>query len=410
MSIIRDITLKAEKFFGQEEILLFVGARQAGKTTILRQLEKKLKEKEKNIFFLNLEDLEYLSLLNKTPKNIFKIFPINLNVKNYIFIDEVQYLKNPSNFLKYLFDEYKGKIKLIVSGSSAFYLDKKFNDSLAGRKKIFYVSALNFREFLRFKKEYNLEKKDFKQLSLREKEQISIFYREFMIFGGYPRVVLAESYEEKEDILRELAFSYIKKDIYESNIKQEENFYRLFKILASQIGNLFNSSELANTLDVSKTAIDNYIYVMRKSFHIAFLKPFYRNTRKELTKMPKIYFFDLGLRNFFVNNLKNFEARDDKGELLENAVFIQLRDFYEKDKLKFWRTISKNEVDFILDEQEALEVKVNPKNFKKSKYKKFFELYPEIKLSIVSLDKQENEICGHKIIDIWDCDQYNRFK
>ena len=173
-------------------------------------------------------------------------------------------------------------------------------------------------------------------------------------------------------------------------------------MLSSQIGGLFNALELSNTLGASKTAIDNYLYVMRKSFHIAFLTPFFKNTRKELTKMPKIYFYDLGLRNFFANNLKQFEERDDKGALLENAVFRQFRDFFEKDQLRFWRTTQKNEIDFILNEKDAFEVKVNANNFKKSKYKKFFELYPDIDLSIISIDKKENRHCGCKVFDVWE--------
>ena len=402
MSIIRDITLRAKKYLKSDEILLFIGARQAGKTTILKQIKEYLEINSKTaVYYLNLEDYEYLDLLNKTPKNIFKIFPIDKNKRNYVFVDEIQYLKNPSNFLKYLFDEYQGIIKLIVSGSSAFYLDKKFKDSLAGRKKIFYVPTLSFREFLRFKKENNLSKKDFKKLGLTEKEKISAYYGEFMVYGGYPRVVLGRQ-ENKEDILREIAFSYIKKDIYESGIKQEEIFYKLFRILASQTGGLLNALELSNTLGVSKTAIDNYLYVMRKSFHIAFLNPFFKNTRKELTKMPKIYFYDLGLRNFFANNLKQFKKRDDNGALLENAVFRQLRSLFEKDQLKFWRTAQKNEVDFILNEEEAFEVKVNMSNFKKSKYKKFFELYPDMDLSIISIDKKSNKFLNFKVFNVWE--------
>jgi len=402
MSIIRDITLQAKKYLKSDEILLFIGARQAGKTTILKQIKEYLEKNSKAaVHYLNLEDFEYLSLLNKTPKNIFKILPIDKKRKNYVFIDEVQYLKNPSNFLKYLFDEYQGIIKLIVSGSSAFYLDKKFKDSLAGRKKIFYVPTLSFREFLKFKNEKVLSKKDFKKLSLTEKEKIAVYYREFMIYGGYPRVVLAKK-DKKEEVLREIAFSYIKKDIYEAGIKQEETFYKLFRILASQTGGLFNALELSNTLGVSKTAIDNYLYVMRKSFHIAFLKPFFRNTRKELTKMPKIYFYDLGLRNFFANNFKPFEEMDGKGALLENAAFRQMRELFNKDQLKFWRTAQKNEVDFIENEKRAFEVKMNPNNFKKSKYKKFFELYPDIVLSIISIDKKSDKFLNYRVFDVWE--------
>lgn len=400
MSIIRNVTVKAQKYLKNDDILLFIGPRQAGKTTILRQLEDTLKKDNAAVHFLNLEDIEYLELLNKTPKNIFKIFPIDFSKRSFVFIDEVQYLANPSNFLKYLYDEYKGRIKLLVSGSSAFYIDKKFKDSLVGRKKIFDVPTLSFREFLRFKGEDDLSRKNFENLSLSEKEKTETHYRQYLVYGGYPRVVLAAN-EEKTEILREVAYSYIKKDIYEANIRQDEVFYKLFKILASQIGNLVNASELALTLGVSKTAIDNFLYVMQKSFHIELIRPFFKNRRKELTKMPKVYFSDLGLRNFFADNFKPFETRNDQGVLLENAAMRQLAEKYGKEKIKFWRTIGKHEIDFIADEKEAFEVKINPAKIKKKNYKKFLESYPNINLSIISLDVQVEEAGKYKILEAW---------
>lgn len=400
MGIIRDVTIKAQKYLDNDEILLFIGSRQAGKTTILHQIENILKKDNNAVYFLNLEDVEYLEMLNKTPKNIFKIFPIDLSQKSFIFIDEAQYLANPSNFLKYLYDEHKGKIKLIVSGSSSFYIDKKFKDSLAGRKKIFEVSTLSFREFLRFKGEIDLSQKNFSNLVLSEKEKIEAHYRQYLTYGGYPRVVLAAN-EEKIEILREIAYSYIKKDIYEANIRQDEVFYKLFKILSSQIGNLVNASELALTLGVSKNTIENFLYVMQKSFHIELVRPFFKNKRKELAKMPKIYFSDLGLRNFFADNFKPFEIRGDSGSLLENAAMRQLAEKYGKEKIKFWRTIGKHEIDFIADEKEAFEVKINPAKIKEKNYKKFMESYPNIELSIISLGIQDKAAGKYKIVEVW---------
>lgn len=400
MSILRDVTFKAQKNIETDEILLFIGARQAGKTTILRQLQAYLRKQNKINYFLNLEDPDYLDLLNQSPKNLFKIFTLDLNKKNFIFIDEIQYLDNPSNFLKYFYDEYKGKIKLLVSGSSAFYIDEKFKDSLAGRKKFFYVFTLSFREFLRFKNEIELAKKDFQKLSLSEKEKIMLYYQEYIIYGGYPRVVLSPL-EEKIEILREIAYSYIKKDLYESKIRQEDVFYKLFKILASQVGNLVNSSELASTLNVSKSAIDNYLYVMRKSFHLHLISPFFKNIRKELTKMPKVYFLDLGLRNFLVDNFKSFKIREDNGALLENAVFRQLIEKYQLEKIKFWRTIQKQEVDFVIGGKEAMEVKSQPQKFKKNKYDLFLDAYPEIKFSVASLDVKQEFVSSYPVIEAW---------
>jgi len=400
MSIIRDLTLKIKGYLDKDEILLVVGARQAGKTTVLHQIEGILKEQNQTSYFLNLEDPDYLSLLNQSPKNLFKIFSFDLNQKNFLLVDEIQYLENPSNFLKYFYDEYHGKIKIIASGSSAFYLDKRFKDSLAGRKRIFYLFTLSFREFLRFKKENQLSQKDFRDLKLAEQEKIILYYQEYITYGGYPRVVLAPL-KEKEETLRDIAYSYIKKDIFEANIRQDEIFYKLFKILASQIGNLVNSSELASTLGISKTAIDNYLYVMQKSFHVRLINPFFKNLRKELTKMPKLYFFDLGLRNFLVKNFKPFNEREDKGPLLENTLFRQLIEKYDFEEIKFWRTIQKNEVDFVIDEKIAFEVKVQPKKFKESKYKIFLENYPKMKFSIVSFDVRERFVSSHPVFEIY---------
>lgn len=400
MSIIRDITEKAQKTIFQDEIMLFVGARQAGKTTILKQLQIFLEKQGEPCFFCSLEDPDYLALLNESPKNFFKIFPIDLSKKTYIFIDEIQYLDNPSNFLKYFYDEYVGKIKLLVSGSSAFYIDQKFKDSLAGRKKIFNVLTLSFKEFLRFKGEDVLSRKDFNSLALSEIEKVSAYYREFIIYGGYPRVVLSQL-DQKKEILQELAYSYIKKDILESRVRQEELFYKMFKILASQIGNLFNASELASTLGVSKSSIDNYIYIMQKSFHLRLLRPFFKSVRKEMIKMPKIYFLDLGLRNFFAGNFDLFDVRNDKGMLLENAVYRQLIDKIDFDEARFWRTIQGNEIDFVAGNN-AFEVKLNAGRFDKRKYQKFLSNYPEIKLSIATLDGSQKSDNGEfPVVDVW---------
>ncbi len=400
MAIIRNITLQAQKYFKDPETLIFTGPRQAGKTTILKQLQDLLHKENKKTYFLNLEDPDYLTLLNESPKNLFKIFPLDLKKKSFVFIDEIQYLNNPSNFLKYFYDEYQGKIKLLVSGSSAFYLDKRFKDSLVGRKKIFNVFTISFREFLRFKNEEELSVKDFEGVTLSEKEKINLYYREYIIYGGYPRVVLAPL-AEKSDILRDIAYSYIKKDVFEANIRQEEIFYKLFKILAAQIGGLVNASELANTLGVSKSSIDNYLYVMQKSFHIKLINPFYKNVRKELTKMPKIYFLDPGLRNFLIDNFSPYDLRGDKGLLLENAVFRQLVERYDLNEIKFWRTVQKNEIDFIVKEKEALEVKAQPLQIREKNYKVFMKNYKNFDFKVISLGAKAKTTGKYKVLEAW---------
>ncbi len=371
-------------YLNNEEILLLSGPRQAGKTTLLRMIETHLKTHGNTTYFLDLEDPDYLGLLNKSPKNLFEIFPMTLDRKTYLFIDEIQYLKNPSNFLKYFFDTYKDKIKIVASGSSAFYLDNKFRDSLAGRKRIFILLTLSFREFIEFKNDPQLANNSWLHISLSEKEKLERYYLEYIIYGGYPKVVLSPI-EEKIQVLKDLAYAFIKKDIFESNIRADEDFYRLFKILAGQIGNLVNVNELSQTLQLSKTAINNYLAVMQKSFHISLVKPFFRNVRKELTKMPKVYFYDLGLRNFFKNDFRAIIDRDDAGYILENAVYRQLLENKDAEEIRYWRTADQKEIDFIIEgEKRAYEIKFNPKKRRLNKYQLFLTAYPKFKLDFVS--------------------------
>ncbi len=401
--LFRDVIDEIRKYYESDDILILIGARQTGKTTILHSLQGEFEERGLKTFFLNLEDPDYLNLINQSPKNLLQIFPIDLKTRTTIFVDEIQYVDNPTTFLKFLYDEYRGKIRLIVSGSSAFYLDKKFKDSLAGRKVIFPVRTLSFREFLRFAADDELIKflpGEFSvsnyaladSISLSIKEKIQNRFYEFLVYGGYPRVVLAP-HSERVSILQDIAYSYIKKDVFEANIRQDEIFYRLLKVLASQTGNLVNLNELSNLLGVSRKAIDNYLYVMQKSFHILLIRPFYKNVRKELTKMPKVYFYDLGLRNFLVNNFDTLPMRADRGPLLENFVVRQLAEragFLPEEKLKFWRYRGGAEVDVIYDEKIAFEVKFEANLFKKNKYRQFVANYPMIKLNLVSLSGGSN--------------------
>ena len=401
MNIIRNLTLELQNKIHIDEIVLIIGARQVGKTTVLKQLKNFLEKNKYPCFYLTLEDPEYLSELNKSPKKIFELFTFESQQKNYLFIDEIQYLNNPTNFLKYMYDEYKKKIKIIASGSSAFYLDKKFTDSLAGRKKIYQLPTLSFKEFLTFKEQNNLSKKNFSQLKIAERDMLIPYFSEYIIYGGYPKVVLSPL-SEKEQTLEDIAYSYIKKDVYESGLRQDEVFYRLFRMLANQIGNLINTFEISKTLGISKPTVDNYLYIMQKSFHIVLLRPFTNNLRKELTKMPKVYFQDIGLRNFFKKNYASFHQREDKGALLENAVWRQLSENISQQNIRFWRTQQKQEVDFIVNNDLALEVKTQLKNLKLSSYRAFTNAYPKIKLTFVTFNAEEKFLNNYPIKNVWE--------
>jgi hypothetical protein len=375
----------------RKEIIVIVGPRQSGKTELLRKIKNLLEEKGESTFFINLENRIYLQKLDEHPENLFDIIGNIREKRIFIIIDEVQYLENPSNFLKYVFDEYNEKIKLIVSGSSAFYIDQKFKDSLAGRKRLFELKLLGFREFLSFKGLDDL-KFLFDKDGFPEKRNIPLIYintienlfKEFIKYGSYPGVVLEKSEKDKLFLLEELFNSYLAKDIEIEGVKKSGKFYSLLKILAMQTGELVNNLELSNTLGISTTAVENYLYILEKSFIIKRIRPFYNNMRKEISKMPKLYFLDMGIRNIILNNFEAIHQRIDMGHYFENIIFKLL---YDNGKgINYWRTQAKNEVDFIIDGKSAIEVKYNGKSFKENKYKYFKENYEKIKLSVVSYE------------------------
>lgn len=369
-------------------ILILTGARQTGKTTFLKHIQEVLGGEEKSVFWVNLENPEFLDLLNHHPDNLFKITGLAPDSRQTIIVDEIQHLSNPTNFLKFIYDEYKEKTKLITSGSSSFYLDNRFKDSLAGRKRVFELYTLNFGEFLRFRGADELVKEPGRGANsgLLHKGEMDAVLTEYLLYGGYPSVVLEKDIRMKKELLAELALSHLRKDIFESHIQEQNKYYSILKMLANNAGSLLNQATLAGAAGLSLSSVERYVYVMQKSFQICLLRPFFRNVRKELTKMPKAYFFDLGLRNYFVNSFEPPVTRNDKGILFENAVARELVFRYGQENVKFWRTQNQNEVDFIINEKRALEVKFSGNDIKPSKYKLFAQNYPEIKLDFMTFD------------------------
>jgi len=360
-------------------ILIIVGARQTGKTCVLLYLKDFLSSKKGEIVhYVSLEDPIFLSLLNEHPQNIFDIIG-ERSKRQIVLIDEIQYLKDPSHFLKYHFDFNRKSLKLIVTGSSAFYMDRKFKDSLAGRKRIFFLKPLNLKEVLNFKNknipELIIDKEQYITYPLIYRNTIANIIKEILIYGSYPAVVLEDNQKEKEAILYELVNSYTKKDILESGISSQEEYFLFLKILASQIGQLANLSEISSTLRVSRHKIEKFVHVALKCFHICRIRPFFRNIRKELTKTPKFYFFDCGLRNALLRNFEILPARPDNGQLFENFVFNFLGDLFGYENIQFWRSKDKNEIDFIVEQKRAIEAKYSDKGLKLGRYRSFLERY-----------------------------------
>ena len=402
----RELYKKLEKHLNHKNYTIITGARQVGKTSLLKQLFQHLKTIDEEVVLLNLEDKSLLNSLNKDVKSVFnhvqfipqKIIDGKAKKRIFLLIDEIQYLDDPTNFLKFLYDEYEYNVKVVATGSSAFYLDTKFNDSLAGRKRIFRLYPLSFNEFLIFKRQDKINNEIF--YGVQEPSYVSQYgnttyklFLEYLTYGGYPAIVLEEDREEKKWLLEELKNSYLRKDITDAGVEKEAKFMLLVQLLADQIGNLVNRNELGNTLGLDNKTVDKYLFILEKSFHIDLVKPFFKNLRKELTKMPKVYFNDIGLRNAILGNFDNALNRLDKGALFENFVYNQLRIKHDRFKLKYWRTASGNEVDLVIEERfnqgYALEVKWDCKQFKASKYKKFVATYPNFPLKCIDSNDLE---------------------
>ncbi len=373
----------------KKEFTILIGARQIGKSTLLKQLFEDLSQKGEAVYFLNLDRKEILDELNESPENLFKICPLQEGKKIIVFIDEIQYLDDATTFIKLLFDEYSDRLKIVATGSSAFYIDKQFNDSLVGRKKIFQMGTLDFEEFLLFKGRNDLVEEVLKLKSKKKKKSIQEnvlwgYMDEFVNYGGYPAVVLENDIAQKIELLKDIRDSFIKRDILESGVTDETKFYRMLMLLASQSGNLLNVNEISNTLRITNATVENYLYVLQKYFHITLVKPFYNNLRKELTKMPKVYINDLGLRNVLINYFSPLEQRADKGMVLENLSFRLLTERFDQDQIKYWRTADGNEVDFVVETSYlkgfALEIKFSEQEVKPSKYNKFVQNYPDFPL------------------------------
>ena len=371
----------------KKEFTILTGARQTGKSTLLRQLETYCKELSKPCVFLNLENRDILSILDENPLNLLSYLP-DVGRKVIVFLDEIQYLKDPSNLLKLLYDEHLERIKIVATGSSAFYIDDHFKDSLAGRKRVFQLLTCTFDEYLRLNGSDDLLVEYQRILSNKQARTAQLDYlrqqwQSYLLYGGYPAVITEPDRKEKIERLKEIRDSFVKRDILESGVQNETAFFHLFRLLAEQSGCLVNVHELSVTLRIKNDTVNNYLRILQKCFHLALIKPFYRNLRKELTKMPKGFLLDSGLRNSLLNNFHLIADRTDKGELWETAFFRALADKYGGDEICYWRTADGNEVDFVLPEIEtpfAIETKYDEASVKSSKYKKFTETYPEIPL------------------------------
>jgi len=391
----RIIIEKIKPFLELHDILLFYGARQVGKTTLMKIIREKYIQ-EPSLFF-DLENLDYLDLLNKNPELFVTFLKSYHNWKEnqriIIFIDEIQYLENPTHFLKYIYDNYPN-IKLIVSGSSTLEMRGKLKDSLVGRLIKFEILPLCFEEFLLFKEKQNLADMIGKSIDFEiVNNELRFYYEEFITFGGYPKIVLTNNIDIKKSYLKQIYDTYIQKDIKDiGKIREVEKFNKLIKILANQSANLVNITELSRTVGVTLNTMNEWLFLLENTFVIKLITPFSGNLRGELTKMPKLFFIDTGLKNCIENNY------EITGSSFESSFFSYINNAYKAEKINYYRTQDGKEIDFVLDGV-PYELKISYSGKKLTALDYFQTNYGQ-KGNVITLHKKQNE--QYNVLYVWE--------
>jgi len=319
----------SEAVTGRRKIIVLYGARQVGKTTLVRSVLKNIQLKKLEI---NADLLRYRETL--ASQDLTKMKEL-IGDHELIFIDEAQNITNIGINLKILYDSLPD-LKIIATGSSSFELANRIREPLTGRTATFRLYPVSIGELRRQHTDFEL------------KEQLE----SYLLYGMYPEVLELEGAQAKIDHLREIASAYLYRDILQlSGIKHSDKIYQLLRLLALQVGSLVSVHELAKSLGLSQETVDHYIDLLEKGFVLFRLSGFSRNLRKEVTKMKKIYFYDPGIRNVLAENFNPLAYRQDTGALWENFLIAERRKKVEYEKLYgnayFWRTYSGAELDYV---------------------------------------------------------------
>ncbi len=359
----RKVEQKLEKWLKRREVIVIKGPRQAGKTTLLLHLKEKLGGS-----YVTLEDPDMLGEFDKRPKQFAKRFKGNL------FLDEVQYSKNVGKIIKLFYDLFP-EIKLFVSGSGSFDVKVPVTKYLVGRAIIFELYPLTFEEFVLWKARdlydiYLDGKKEVENFLNGKKAKPEIAFEmefkllleEYLLYGGFPAIVKEKDSETKIELLKALQQTYLEKDVFFFfDVRHLEKFRDVLKFLSFNVCNLLELSTLSKNLTIDIKTLNNYLSILENTYIIKLVRPFFRNISTEIRKRRKICFIDTGLRNAILSNFTPLSSRTDKGQLLENHVFIQLKNYGE---VKYWRTKGKAEVDFVLIKNNEL-IPIEVKSFGK---------------------------------------------
>jgi predicted AAA+ superfamily ATPase len=371
--ITRTISTGIERRLSGKKAIIIMGARQVGKTTLL----KMIMEDKKEVLWLNGDENDVQVLFENSSSARLRAYFGNAK---YIVIDEAQRIPDVGLRLKIIIDQIED-VKVIASGSSSFDLASEINEPLTGRKWEFMLFPISFDEMVRH---HGL---------LEEKRML----RHRLVYGYYPDIVNNQG--DEKGILKQLTDSYLYRDLLIiDQIKKPDNLVKLLRALAWQTGSQVSFHELSQVCGLDPKTVEKYVDLLEKTYVIFRLNSFSRNLRNELKKSRKLYFWDNGIRNSLINNFQQFEVRQDKGALWENFLvsermkYLNNSDFWVN--CWYWRTMEQKEIDLIEEKDgilTAYEFKINPE----PRYKiprQFKEAYPAVNVKLIHSGNLESFI------------------
>ena len=364
----RTIHHRIEKALGRKKAVILYGARQVGKTTLVKKIISDYSGKS---LLLNCDEPDIRELLTeKTSTELKQLVSGN----RLVVIDEAQRVRNIGLTLKLMIDNLPD-VHIIATGSSSFELSNKVKEPLTGRKTEFQLYPLSIAELSQAYSDL----------------EISRLVENILRFGLYPEVATSPL-NEMAQVISEIAESYLYRDILEyGSLKKPEVLEKLLQALALQIGNEVSYNELAGLLGIDKLTIERYIHLLEKAFIIFPLRPLSRSIHKEIGKKRKIFFFDMGIRNSIIKNFNSLNLRDDAGALWENfMVSERIKNKTSAGQQKawhFWRTYDRKEIDLVEEDGGRMmgyEFKWGKGRIKK--HKDFLEGYPGSDIQLVNRD------------------------
>lgn len=325
-----------EAHLSPQKVLVLIGARRVGKTTILNNYLKKTRLKYR------LDSGDNIQIQQLLSSQDFRLITEYVAGYELIAIDEAQQVPNIGMGLKIIVDQHP-QIRVIATGSSSFDLSNKVGEPLTGRKTTLTLYPIAQLELINLYNRFDLKQR----------------LEDYLVFGAYPEVVTAVTRQDKVEILHELAGSYLFKDLLTlDRVKNSRVLLDLVKLLAFQVGSEVSLNELATQLRIDVKTVDRYLDLLEKTFVIIRVSGFSRNLRSEISRKQKYYFVDNGIRNAVINQFNNLSERNDVGQLWENFVLMERLKKREYRKIYtntyFWRTYSQQEIDYVEEREGKL--------------------------------------------------------